>query len=352
MKHGKVTSLFEYPTKMMSIPKYNEVDPTVLIAIFLPLFFGFMVGDIGYAIPFIIIGAYGLKFAKNVDWRAIATVLFFGGIWAAIFGFFFFGEALGMHFIGENGDFTYTWEGLLGLHNMPEFFESFLPYGHGIHKIGAEFVGFLLKLSVYVGVVHLTVGFLVAIYNKSVQYGFKHGFLEKGGPFLSFAGLVILCYAVATNLVTSSPLDEMTTYICYGVGAASLVIGSILIIREEGVMKVIVDLPDTFGIVLSYTRLVAIGMSKAGMALAFNYIAIGMIAAGIGGIAGLIIGFILFCVLQLMIWTLAILSGGLHALRLQLVEFMIRFYEGDGTEFTPLKIKHIKTISDNNVKEA
>jgi len=117
-------------------------------------------------------------------------------------------------------------------------------------------------------------------------------------------------------------------------------------------MKVIVDLPDTFGIVLSYTRLVAIGMSKAGMALAFNYIAIGMIAAGIGGIAGLIIGFILFCVLQLMIWTLAILSGGLHALRLQLVEFMIRFYEGDGTEFTPLKIKHIKTISDNNVKEA
>jgi V/A-type H+-transporting ATPase subunit I len=65
-----------------------------------------------------------------------------------------------------------------------------------------------------------------------------------------------------------------------------------------------------------------------------------------------IIGLLLFSVLHLMIWTLAILSGGLHALRLQLVEFMIKFYEGEGTEFNPLKFKHIKTISDKNVKEA
>jgi len=107
------------------------------------------------------------------------------------------------------------------------------------------------------------------------------------------------------------------------------------------------------GIILSYTRLVAIGMSKAGMALAFNYIAIGMIAGGIGGIAGLIIGFIAFAFFHLMIWTLAILSGGLHALRLQLVEFMVRFYEGEGDEFVPLKLKRNKTTSStSNVKEA
>jgi vacuolar-type H+-ATPase subunit I/STV1 len=49
---------------------------------------------------------------------------------------------------------------------------------------------------------------------------------------------------------------------------------------------------------------------------------------------------------------MAILSGGMHALRLQLVEFMIKFYEGEGTEFSPLKFKHIKTISNKDIKEA
>ena len=352
MKHGRVSKHFEYPTKMMSVPKYNEVDPTTLIAIFLPLFFGFMVGDIGYAIPFIILGAYGLKFAKNPDWRAIATVLFFGGLWAAVFGFFFFGEALGMHFVGEAEGVEYTWQSLLGLENLDKAF-TWLIGGHGVHKISAEYVGMLLKLSVYIGIVHLSLGYILAIYNKSKQFGFKHGFMEKGGAFLTFVGLVFICYAVATNLVTSSPLPNDLYMGFIGVGAVILLIGIVINAKAEGVMKVVIELPDTVGNILSYTRLVAIGMSKAGMALAFNYISIGMIAGGLDGILGLIVGFVAFVFFQLMIWTLGIMSAGLHALRLQLVEFMVRFYEGDGTEFTPLKIKRNKTVSSNkNVKEA
>ena len=380
MKHGKTTKLFEYPTKMMSIPKYNEVDPTVLISIFLPLFFGFMVGDVGYSIPFIILGAYGLKFAKNPDWRAIATVLFFGGIWAFIFGFFFFGEALGMHFVGpyEEGAVTYTWATLLGLDNLENFFGSFLMNGHGVGKIDPEYVGMLLRLSVYVGIVHLFIGYVVAIYNKTVQHGFKQGFLHKGGPFLIFIGVVLVGLAVGFMLImTDSSLIEpinflgidmsinihlssdMQMYIL-GAGIALIAVGAVLVAKTEGAMSILIETVDAFGNILSYTRLVAIGMSKAGMALAFNYIAFGMIAgispdpaaAGEISIIMLIIGLILFCVLHLMIWTLAILSGGLHALRLQLVEFMIKFYEGDGTEFSPLKFKHIKTISNKKINEA
>ena len=359
MKHGKVTKLFEYPTKMMSIPKYNEVDPTVLISIFLPLFFGFMVGDVGYAIPFIILGAYGLKFAKNPDWRAIATVLFFGGIWAFIFGFFFFGEALGMHFVGEPeaGAVVFTWQSLLGLDNLDNFFGAFLWNGHGVGKIDAEYVGMLLRLSVYVGVVHLAIGYIVALYNKTVQHGFKHGFLEKGGPFIIFIGVVLVGYALGFTLIMKQlTFDEVLPVL--GAGIAMIAVGAVLVAKSEGAMSILIETVDAFGNILSYTRLVAIGMSKAGMALAFNYIAIGMIAGvdpAFGGSAGIImviIGFLIFCVLHLMIWTLAILSGGLHALRLQLVEFMIKFYEGEGTEFNPLKIKHIKTISDKKVNEA
>ena len=116
--NGRMVKEFQYPTRLMSVPKYQEIDPSILIAIFLPLFFGMMIGDVGYSIPFIILGAYGLKVTHHKDWRAIATVLFFGGIWAMIFGLFFYGECLGMHFIGENTDVEYTWEALLGLHNL------------------------------------------------------------------------------------------------------------------------------------------------------------------------------------------------------------------------------------------
>ncbi|MBQ5397540.1 MAG: V-type ATP synthase subunit I, partial [Candidatus Methanomethylophilus sp.] len=200
--NGRIVCEYEYATSLVSVPKYQEIDPTFLIAIFLPLFFGFMVGDMGYAIPFIILGAYGLKKTKHPDWRAIALVLFFGGIWAFIFGLFFYGEMLGMHFVGGEyeagvwewhhdhvavGGTSVTWDWIFGA-KFPEWFNHMIcsagtwdsatgTWTGGETGIGKLVnVALLLKLSVYVGIVHLFIGILCGVYNIVKQHGGKAAF--------------------------------------------------------------------------------------------------------------------------------------------------------------------------------
>ncbi|MDR1690462.1 MAG: V-type ATP synthase subunit I, partial [Candidatus Methanoplasma sp.] len=287
---------------------------------------------------------------------AIATVLFFGGIWAFLFGFFFFGEALGMHFIGHwEPPLNMTWEGLLGVH-MPEWFSGIMIDGHGISKLGAH-VGLLLKLSVYVGVVHLLIGYVCGYLNIRRQHNNKHAFMEKGGWIIMFIGMVVLCYGMTLALFDKLPMFEEPVLYILLIGLVMTVVGVVITSRTEGIMAIL-ELPGIVGNVLSYTRLAAIGMSKAGMAMAFNYIVFGMIMgmseAGVvewPGIIMMIIGFALFAFLHLVVWTLGILSAGLHALRLQFVELMTKFFVGGGIKYEPLKVKRIKTFLTNAKSE-
>ena len=343
--NGVVVKEFEYATSLVSVPKYQEIDPSILVMIFLPLFFGFMVGDCGYAIPFIILGAFGLLTTRHKDWRAIATVLFFGGIWAFIFGFFFYSEMLGMHFVGEV-DFAHsthvTWEYLLGVH-FPDWFVGLLPegaHGYGVGKLAD--VSMLLKLTVYIGIVHLMVGYVCGFLNVRRQHGLKHAFWEKGGWIMMFVGMVIVCYALTQVLFYKAPIEGTLLYILI-VGVVSLLPGILINLKTEGVMAIL-EIPGIVGNILSYTRLAAIGMSKAGMALAFNYIVFGMFISPDSGIVWIIISLVILGLLHLVIWTLAILSAGLHALRLQFVELMTKFFAGGGVEFKPLKVKREKTV--------
>ena len=343
MNNGPYAKNFEYPVKLLSAPRYQEIDPTIILSIFFPLFFGFMVGDIGYAIPFIILGAYGLKTAKSKDFRAIAMALFFGGIWAFIFGFFFFSEMFGMHFVGVMGpdDIAYTWEHLLGL-SFPEWFTSIFPGhgGHGISKV--KEVTFLLQVSIYIGIVHMLVGYVIGFFNVKMQHGTKDAFFEKGGWIMTFIGLVLFARAMTWMLgLQSPPSDDFALYLLIA-GVIVMVAGIAVAFKKEGA-QAILEVPGLFGNILSYARLTAIGLSKAGMALAFNLISISVIGAGIGGIAGAIIGLLMFCFLHLVVWVLAILSAGLHALRLQYVEMMSKFFVGGGKEYEPLEIKRKNT---------
>lgn len=174
--------------------------------------------------------------------------------------------------------------------------------------------------------------------------------------------MIFLCYGLTDFMFNKADLFAGITFYTFFIGIVLLVVGTGINVMAEGAMQAVLGLPEHLGQILSYTRLAAIGMSKAGMALAFNYIVFTMImpTTTVDGVIRLddptsniiliVIGLVVFAFLHLVIWTLAILSAGIHALRLQFVELMMRFFDGGGTTFTPLKEGRTKTFYKNKME--
>jgi V/A-type H+-transporting ATPase subunit I len=329
----KPIGFFSYLTALISTPKYGEIDPTVVIAITFPIFFGLMVGDVGYGVPFILLGILGLRKCRSKEWRTISTMLLFGGIWATLFGMFLFGEAFGMHFspqwvptTASHTQYPYgnelSWSSLLGT-NLPQI--------GIISKLNN--VKLFLYITIWIGFAHLLLGYAIGIYNETIRHGFKHAFFHKIGWTMILLGGVFLFPWILDLLILNKPVGVTSPLFILGIGL--IIPGIIISIKGEG-GSAILELPALVSNVVSYTRLAAIGMAKAGMALAFNMIAIEMIAPA-GGIA-IIAGMLIFMVGHLMIFILAILSAGIHGIRLHYVELFQKFFEGGGLEFNPLKI--------------
>jgi len=353
LENSKTAKKFEFMAGMLSTPKYRELDPTSAMMITLPIFFGLMVGDIGYGIPFMLLGLIGLKKCVSDEWKTISTLLFFGGIWATVFGVFLFGEAYGIHFAEQAHDLS--WSSLLGVQLPHELvlggFEIPLGIYSKLHSVKQ-----ILYMSVWIGIAHLFIGFCIGFYNKSIRYGMKHAIIEKISWLMILVGGALLLLFVVDFMILGK--DVALTDIRMLVAAVLLVIGIGMAYKGEG-SGAILELPGLMGNIISYTRLAAIGMSKAGLALAFNTIAFEVmwghdfhvLGSNSGDIVMLIAALGIFLVGHLTIFILAIISAGLHSLRLHYVEFFMKFYEGGGVEFKPLKVIRKYTIEKNGVSE-
>ena len=95
-----------------------------------------------------------------------------------------------------------------------------------------------------------------------------------------------------------------------------------------------------FGDVLSYLRLFALGLASASLAITFNQIASDVAAAAPG--AGLLLQLLILLLGHGLNLALAVISGVVHGLRLNFIEFFTWGMEEEGRPFRPFHKKEIE----------
>ncbi len=319
---------FELLIDTFATPKYNEIDPSILIFITFPLFYAIMLGDVGYGI--IVAGlavAIKNKF-KTGGLNALALILLLSAVLSVILGIIY-GEFFGFPLfnVEVKGEMEH---GLLGIAG-PAIAGIHIP----VHRF--EAVQPLLLITFLIGIMHVFLGLIIGFRNITIEHGLKHAIYEKGSWMAILIGGVAAIAKLMPALMSKSPVRLDDPVFAGGIGLA--LIGVILLIKGEGFIS-IMELPTLLSNILSYARILAIGLSSAGIALAVNTLSMKLFIKpdGVllgGGIGLALVGVIILLIGHLINLLLGILGPGLHSLRLQYVEFFTKFYEGGGTKYAP-----------------
>ena len=380
---------FEVLVQAVSRPSYREFDPTIVLFLTFPAFFGFMIGDLGYGVIYTAIGYFlYANFEDRPAFRSMGGVTIAAGIFTAVFGILY-GELFGLHVIS-----TYFWEGVVGL--------AHAPIEKGLSPAGIDWARGWLVVSVLAGVFHLNVAWVVGFADDYQLHDLKHAVYENGSWLLMMNGLWVWIFSDALRGVV--PDFIFTTFSSEGVlplGFAGFptmavftipvvdapftlpllifVIGLVLLAIGEPIEAV--EFLNVLVNVLSYTRLAAVLLAKAGMAFTVNLLFFGVYATetghgaewhfGTGGIpevgsmyhghevtevlfgglvhgstATVLVGILVLVVGHLLVLALGVTSAGLQAVRLEYVEFFNKFFDGNGREYEPFGYDRRFTTED------
>ena len=288
---------FESIMQLVRPPKYREIDPSPFLAIFFPIFFGIMVGDIGYGL---VILAFALIIKNKLGTmefvRNLADILTISALATIIFGFIY-GE-----FFGDFGEM--------------------MAWLHPVHYLGItwnrlEAIIPMLIFAIGIGVIHVFLGLIIGIINEVTRKNKKH-LSEKVGMLLALSGLITIIFLA---------LEMIPAWMLYPV-IIIVIVALVLIIYGAGAMGPM-EIMSAVGNILSYSRLMAIGLASVILAFVANKLGEAMEI--------LALGILIAVLLHALNIVLAMFSPSIHSVRLHLVEFFSKFYQGGGIAYKPFK---------------
>ncbi|MBC7114134.1 MAG: V-type ATP synthase subunit I [Archaeoglobi archaeon] len=312
LKHSKPISPFKLLIDIFSTPRYNEIDPTLLIFITFPIFYGFMLGDVGYGLLIAIMSLMIKRKMKGESWQSLASIGLYSAILSIIFGLIY-GEFFGFPIYGEESIFGLT------------HFHAPL---HRFHEVVE-----LLMISLIIGVTHISLGLFIGLRNAAALHGWREAIYGKLCWILMLFGGILIVYGLLPPLMRGIPVAQLNFFSpLILLGVILLIAGVLLLVIGEGPIM-IMEIPTLLSNVISYSRLLAIGLSSVGIALAVNTISFELFISK-GGFF-LLLGALVLLFGHSLNLALGIIGPGLHSLRLHYVEFFTKFFEGGGKKYSP-----------------
>jgi len=314
LENPESTRQFQFLVELFSLPQPDEIDPSLILLITVPIMYGLMMGDVAYGLISFLIASWMMgKVKKGGLGFEVARIWKFSSIAGIIFGVLF-DEWMGLS--------SFQWIQLLEAWGVPLGISAPLYMGFSrIHNMSL-----LLGLSIVLGMIHLAFGFLLGAIN-AWQHNRKHAYgklawigLEIGGFFL-----------VTVYMLSVFPVG-------WGAPAAAVFFVSLVIILwAEGLMGA-VELPGILGNSLSYARIAAVGIAGVALAEVINE---SFMPGPEKGMMLLII-LPLFLVLHVLNAGLTMVESIVQGGRLNLVEFYGKFFHGGGKAFVPFSVERFK----------
>ncbi|RSI31455.1 V-type ATP synthase subunit I [Streptococcus sanguinis] len=302
LKNNALVEPFELVTEMYSLPKYGDKDPTPVVSLFYFVFFGMMVADIGYGLLLFVGTSLALHFlhvksglAKNLRFFRLLGVAVI--IWGLVYGSFF-GLELPFALISTSSD-AMT----------------------------------ILVISVVFGFITVLAGLFLSGLKNILLKDYAEAYNAGFAWVLILLGLLLLALGnFFPSLAFAATIGQWLAIInALGILAVSIVSAKSLAGLGSGLFN-LYNVSGYVGDLVSFTRLMALGLSGASIGSAFN-----LIVSLFPPVARFSIGILLFIALHLVNMFLSFLSGYVHGARLIFVEFFGKFYDGGGKPFTPLK---------------
>ncbi|MBN2095844.1 V-type ATP synthase subunit I [Candidatus Peregrinibacteria bacterium] len=331
LKHRRFLQPFRSVTDVYGLPLYHEADPTPYLAVFFIVYFGMCLTDAGYGL--IMFAATWailkyLKIPKSIE--NLVRLLMYGGLLTFIMGILFGG------WFGMTPDQAPGFMTAVRGEKLMFIGQVFDPLGNALS---------VLILSLSLGFIQVLFGVWLNFFHNFRHIGKKDALLDNlpWAYLLTVIGLFILLKA---GLLPEILASAITPLLYAGIISLVLTQGrkkSNIIAKFFSGLLSLYNLVGYMSDVLSYSRLLALGLATTIIGMAVNTIA--SLANGIPYVG------IIFAIIILIgghIFNLGInaLGSFIHSGRLQFVEFFGKFLEGGGAPFRPFaresKFVHLK----------